>query len=157
MKTQKNKIINYILIILCISVVAGLGSLFVNLGMDWFSTLEIPSQFPPNYIIPIVWTTIYIVFAIVLCVWVSKEGMLPTNIIILLILNGIFNILWCLLFFTLQQTLGGLISIILLLILAYILVVNIYKYNNVYSYFTLIYPVWVSIATSLNLALWILN
>jgi len=157
MNTSRNKIISYILIILGIAIVAGLGSLFVNLGMDWFSTLQTPSQFPPNYIIPIVWSTIYIIFAIVLCLWVSKKGGLPNLIKLLLILNGIFNILWCLLFFTLNQTFGGLVSIIILLLLAYILVINIFKYNRIYGFFTLLYPIWVSIATGLNLALWILN
>lgn len=156
MRTTKQKVISYILIILSISIVAGLGSLFVNLGMEWFATLDTPSEFPPNFIIPIVWSIIYVVFAIVLCVWVSKES-LPISTIILLIINGIFNILWCLLFFTLNQTLWGVISIVILLILAYLLVINVYKYNKVYSYFIAIYPLWVSIATTLNLALWILN
>lgn len=154
---KNSKIISYVLIILSIGIVAGLGSLFVNLGMDWFSVLKTPSQFPPNFIIPIVWSVIYIIFAIVLCNWVSKGEGLPSSIKVLLILNGIFNILWCLIFFTLNQTFGGLVSIILLLIMAYVLVINIFKYNRVYGYFTLIYPVWVSIATTLNIALWVLN
>ena len=98
-----------------------------------------------------------VIFAIVLCHWVSKKGGLPRNIVILLILNGILNILWCLLFFTLNQTFGGLVSIILLLIMAYILVINISKYNKFYGYFTALYPIWVSIATTLNIAIWILN
>lgn len=157
MNTSKNKKISYVLIVLGVAIVAGLGSLFVNLGMDWFSSLQIPSQFPPNFIIPIIWSVIYIIFVIVLCNWVSKQGGLPFLIKLLLIFNGIFNILWCLFFFTLNQTFGGLISIIILLILAYSLVINIFKYNKVYGYFTLLYPIWVSIATGLNLALWILN
>lgn len=157
MKTLNNKIIYYILIVISIGIVAGLGSLFVNLGMDWFALLKTPSQFPPNFIIPIVWSVIYIVFLVVLCIWVSKMGALPKDIVFLLVINGIFNILWCLLFFTLNQTFGGLVSIILLLIMAYLLVINIFKYNRVYGYFTMIYPIWVSIATTLNVALWVLN
>lgn len=156
MKTGNNKILSYIFIILSIVVVAGLGSLFVNLGMDWFASLKTPLQFPPNFIIPIVWSVIYIIFTVVLCHWVSKGGF-PTYIKVLLILNGMFNILWCLLFFTLNQTFGGLVSIILLLILAYVLVINIFKENKVYGYFTALYPIWVSIATTLNIALWVLN
>ena len=157
MKTFNSKFLSYFLIILSIGIVAGLGSLFVNLGMDWFAALDTPSQFPPNFIIPIVWSVIYIIFAIVLCNWVSKGNTLPKEIKLLLILNGIFNILWCLIFFTLNQTFGGLVCIILLLILAYILVINIFKYNKMYGLFTALYPIWVSIATTLNIALWILN
>lgn len=156
MKTTKQRVINYIIIIASILAVAGLGSIFVNLGMEWYDTLNRPTYFVPNFLIPIMWTIIYSIFAIVLCNWVSKED-LPKDTIILLILNGIFNVLWCLLFFTLNQPLWGVVSIVLLLILAYLLVANIYKYNKVYAYFTALYPIWVSIATTLNLALWILN
>lgn len=154
MKNQKIK--SYILIIVSILIVAGLGTLFVNLGMDWYSTLERPSKFVPDFIIPIVWSVIYSLFAIVLCLWVSKEN-LPKKIIVFLIISGVLNILWCLIFFTLNQTLWGLITIILLLIFAYILVIEIGKYSNLYYYLTIIYPLWASIATPLNLSLWILN
>jgi len=34
---------------------------------------------------------------------------------------------------------------------------QIYKYNKAYALITAIYPVWLSLATTLNLALWILN
>ncbi|MBQ3047389.1 MAG: tryptophan-rich sensory protein [Clostridia bacterium] len=156
MKTNKQKIISYVVIIASILLVAVLGSVFVNLGMDWFSSLETPSKFVPSFIIPIVWTVIYVIFAIVLCNWVSKENLLKRTLI-LLIINGILNVLWCLLFFTFNQTLWGLIAILLLLISAWLLVVDIYMQKPIYSLITIIYPVWVSIATTLNLALWILN
>lgn len=156
MKTNKQKIISYVVIIASILMVAVLGSVFVNLGMDWFSSLETPSKFVPSFIIPVVWTSIYIIFAIVLCKWVSSEN-LRKSTIILLIVNGVLNVLWCLLFFTLNQTLLGLIAIILLLIAAWLLIVDIYTQKPIYALFTLLYPVWCSIATTLNLALWILN
>ena len=156
MKTNKQKIISYVVVIVSILMVAVLGSVFVNLGMDWFSTLKTPTKFVPSFIIPIVWTIIYLVFAIVLCNWVGKEN-LPKSTLILLIINGVLNILWCLFFFTFNNTLLGVISIVLLLISACLLIVDIYSNKPNYALFTLIYPVWASIATTLNLALWILN
>ena len=51
MSKAKSQIISTILIIL----VAVLGSVFVNLGMEWFNSLTTPSQWLPNFIIPIVW------------------------------------------------------------------------------------------------------
>ena len=153
---EKSKIINYVIIIASIVFIAVVGSILVNVGMDWFSLLDKPNQFIPSFVIPIVWSVIYVIFAIVLCVWSNKESFKKATIL-LLVLNGIFNILWCLLFFTLNQTFIGLISIVILLILSYLLVVNIFKQKPIYAYFTAIYPLWVSIATTLNLALWILN
>lgn len=156
METNKQKVINYVIIITSILVIAILGSIFVNIGSDWFNSLQIPNQFVPNFVIPIVWSVIYTIFAVVLCVWINKQK-LPKKVFWLLIVNGILNILWCLFFFTLKQTLLGLIAIVALLISAWWLILEIKKHRLDFFYSTLIYPVWVSLATCLNLALWILN
>ena len=153
---EKNNIKKILITILSIVVGAVLGSVFVNLGMDWFNSLLKPSQWIPNVLIPIVWTCIYIIYTIFLSLWITKSR-LPLSIIVLLIINGLLNILWCLVFFTLQLTLIGNIVIVINLIMAYYLVLEIKKYNKTYFYFATLYPVWVSIATTLNLALWILN
>jgi len=93
MKTSKQKIISYVIIVGVILAVAGLGSLFVNLGMDWFNTLDRPSDFVSNVFIPIMWTIIYGVYMVVLCIWTSKTT-IPKNVKIWLIINAILNVLW---------------------------------------------------------------
>ena len=144
------------LIIVCIAIVAILGSVFVGIGMKWFGGLTTPSQWIPNIVIPIVWTIIYITFGVVLSIWVSR-GSLNRSVVVWLIINGVLNVLWCLLFFTLKLTFVGNVVIILNLIAGIVLFLQIYKYNRVYAIITSIYPIWLSLATSLNLALWILN
>ena len=156
MKTLKSKIISYVIILVSIGIIAGVGSLLVNLGMDWYMSLDKPIQFVPSFLIPIVWTVIYIVFAIVLCL-LSNDAVLNAKTITLLTISGILNIIWCLLFFALNLTFWGLVSIVLLLISSYLVVLDLLKYNKFYVFFTIIYPIWVSIATTLNIALWILN
>lgn len=151
--SKLNKVLK---IILPIVLVAGLGSLFVVLGQAWFNNLNKPSQWIPNFIIPIMWTIIYTGFIVVLWLWTDKEK-LNTKTIVLLCLNGVFNVLWCLVFFTLKLTLIGEIVIILNLILAIVLWLNIYKQEKVYSYFLSLYPIWLCLATMLNTAIWILN
>ena len=59
---KSNKTKNIIITIVSIIIVAILGSVFVNLGMDWFNFLTKPSQWIPNIIIPIMWTIIYLTF-----------------------------------------------------------------------------------------------
>lgn len=137
-------------------VVAILGSIFVNLGMDWFGTLSKPMQWIPNFVIPIVWTVIYILAGVILFLLV-KNDRLNKTLMIIFIINGVLNILWCLLFFTLELTFLGLIAIILNAIFAYYLVIELSKESKLYFYMFSIYPVWLSIATCLNLAIWILN
>mgnify|MGYP002627217797 CR=1 FL=1 len=147
---------NIIITLTSILLVAVLGTVFVNLGMDWFNGLVKPNQWILNIIIPIVWTIIYLAFAVVLTLWQLKNT-LNKKIVILLILNGLLNVLWCLIFFALHLTLLGNITIIINLI-AGILLINEFKNANItYWPILIIYPIWLSIATALNTALWILN
>ena len=151
-----NKNLKIIITIGSILIVAILGSIFVNIGMDWFNGLTKPSMWIPSFVIPIVWTIIYLSFTIILTKWINVKE-IPPKTAILLALNGILNIIWCLLFFTLKQTFLGNITIIINCIFGYILIFNIYSQNNLYGKILIIYPIWLSIATSLNTAIWILN
>ena len=153
---MKNNVLRIISVVVPIILVAVLGSIFVNLGLPWFNDLIKPSQWIPNWVIPVVWTVIYITFAVVLLLWTSKES-LSKSTVGLLVANGILNILWCLVFFTLKLTFIGNIVIILNLIAGVSLWLNIFMQRKTYAYWLSIYPIWLSIATTLNLAMWILN
>ena len=152
---SKKQIKNYIIIIISIIIVAGLGSLFVNLGMNWYDTLLTPTEWVPNFVIPIVWTTIYILFAVILFIWIKNDQLSP-KIITFLIINGVLNILWCLVFFTLNQLLLGNIIIVINAFFAFVLIYEISKSKKLFSYILSIYPIWICIAFTFNNALWIL-
>ncbi len=156
MNFAKNNGLKILIIVLSIVLVAVFGSVFVNIGMDWFNSLDKPSQWIPNIVIPIMWTIIYITFGVVLSLWVYRSK-LPTSIIVWLIINGVLNVLWCLVFFTFELTFVGNIVIILNLIAGIVLFLQIYKSNRWYGVATATYPIWLSLATSLNIALWVLN
>ena len=156
MKNVEKEKLNIILTIVIIMLTAGLGSLFVNLGMQWYFNLNSPSQWIPNIVIPIVWSIIYILFAVILSI-LYKQNLIDSKITILAIINAVLNILWCLVFFTLNQLLLGLILIIINAFVGCIFLYNLLKIKKWYINLLLIYPIWLFIATSLNLALWILN
>jgi len=156
MSVFKNKTFQIILSFLIIFFVATLGSIFVNIGMSFFNSLTKPSQWINNALIPIVWTIIYGLFAIINFFWI-KNDQIPLKIVVLMLINGFLNILWCLVFFTLKLLFLGNIVIILNLIFGYILVLQIFKSKRLYGFLLSVYPIWLSIATTLNLALWILN
>lgn len=153
---MENKNLKIILSIGGVLLVAIIGSIFVNLGMDWFESLNKPSEWVPNIIIPIVWTVIYVLFTIYLYFGI-KNDRINKEITALLIVNGLLNVLWCLVFFTLNSLLWGLIIIILNLIVGAILLTEMHERDKFFSYFLTIYPLWLSIASCLNLACWILN
>ena len=152
-RNQTKKIIISFVVIIS---VAALGSIFVGFGMDWFNSLNKPTQWVPNVVIPIVWTIIYSAFAVINFIWFKNDD-IPTSTVVLMIINAILNVLWCLTFFTLNLLLIGNIVILLNLIAGFALIVNILKYKKLFGYILSIYPIWLSIATTLNLALWILN
>lgn len=153
---EKKQIIKIVISFAVIIAVAALGSVFVQLGMDWFKALVKPSQWVPNFVIPIVWTVVYVAFAVINFIWYKTDD-IPTSTVVLMIINAALNVLWCLTFFTLKQLLIGNIVILVNLIAGFALIVDIMKYKKIYGYILTIYPVWLSIATTLNLALWILN
>lgn len=150
---MKKKINKQIIAVASVVFVAVLGSVFVNIGMEWFSNIMKPSQWIPNFVIPIVWTAIYLITSIYL---IKNIENLNKTQIWLFVINGILNILWCLIFFTLNKLLLGEIVIIINLIFGYLLL-NKLNLKDWLSKLLFIYPIWLSLASALNTCLWILN
>lgn len=154
---KKENIIKYGNPILAVLIVAILGTIFTNVGLDWLiTTLEKPKMWLNEAIIPIVWSIIYTSYAIYLIYIVYKDKMHKT-LLSYLVINGILNILWCLVFFSLKNILLGLVIININLLSSFFLIIEIFKTNKKWGYYLMIYPTWLTIATCLNLAIWILN
>ena len=149
-----NKIKKYVPSLVFIILVAILGSLFTYSGMNWFDSLNKPKEWLPVIVIPIMWTIIYTLFYIYT---IKVEYFKNSKLTNLLMINGVLNVLWCLMYFAINTLLGGLIVIILNLIAGILLLVEIAKENKLFCYLLMVYPLWLSIATTLNLATWILN
>ena len=153
---KRKFLINLLLSFGVTAVVAGVGSIFVSNGMQWMMGLVKPSEWVPNILIPIVWSVIYVATATTIYLWISR-GNMPIHIVVLFIVNGVMNIVWCLLFFQLHLILVGLVAIIINLIVGIVLWIGVYRERRISAYILSIYPLWLCIATTLNLALWILN
>lgn len=153
---KKERIVDYGIPVLGTLLVAGLGSIFVKKGMMWYEKLEKPTQWLPTPIIPIVWTVVYSLGIAYMIHLVRKEKR-NKKVVSLLIINGFLNVLWCLTFFALHSLLIGQIVIIINLFASILLIKQIVKSSEVYGYLLMIYPVWLSIAMSLNTACWLLN
>lgn len=147
---------NIIITVVSIVVVAVLGTIFAQIGMGWFDGLVKPREWIPSFIIPIVWTVIYLLFAYVLIKWQQRTPITKENII-LLIINGVLNVLWCLVFFTLHQLFLGNVVIIINALFGIRLYLEICKEDAMNGLIISLYPIWLCIATTLNIALWILN
>lgn len=47
--------------------VAAIGSVFTYFGQGWYAGLIKPSQWPPSFLFPIVWSIIYILAFLMFC------------------------------------------------------------------------------------------
>ncbi len=152
---MKNKTLSYFIAVAGVALTATLGGVFTNMGVDMLDTLNLPTMWIGGTVISIVWTIIYSALALYL-ILIIAGNMLTTKTVILAVANGVANVAWCGVFFGLGSLLGGLVLIIVNAILAVLLVLDAISKKPIYSY-TAIYPLWVIIATCLNLSIWILN
>jgi tryptophan-rich sensory protein len=125
----------------------------------WYSTLIKPPLSPPNWVFGPVWTTLYILMGISLyLVW--NKGLQHAKVRFafqLFIVHLAVNAGWSVVFFGLHSILGGLIVIIILWTLIAVLIRKFYPIDKRAAYLLVPYILWVSIATILNISLFLLN
>ena len=153
---KKENLKKYITSFIFVAVVAALGGIFVNLGLDWYESLDKPNECLPSYVISLMWGVIYTTYFIYLIYLINRKG-LNKKIIVYSIINGVLNVVWCLVFFTLNNLLIGEIALLVNLMFGIILIFEINKKEDIFGYLLMVYPCWLLIASSLNLAVWILN
>ena len=144
-----------------ISELAGIvGSFFtVSAIPNWYAMLAKPELNPPSWIFGPVWITLYALMGIAAFLvwkqgWEKKEVKVALGIFgIQLFLNGI----WSIMFFGLQNPGLALINIVLLLFAIIWTMIVFYKISKSATYLLIPYIFWVSFATYLNYAIWLLN
>lgn len=151
MNTNIKRIVSGIAII----AVAVVGGILTNLGMEWYATLAMPSEWPPKILFPIVWSAVYVLSFVTL--FLLSDRRLSVSTAVLFAVNGVLNVVWCLAFFALRQIFLGEVIIVVNLIAAFLLLADLKRRGDLYFYLMLLYPVWLSLATALNTAVWILN
>lgn len=140
---------------------AGLiGALLTTTGPgSWYDTLVKPSFTPPSWVFGPIWTTLYILMGISLYL-ILMEWRDGTDVQIPLALFGIqlvLNILWSFFFFDLKSSSTGLAGILLLWVFILATIISFFKINRTAALLLLPYLAWVSLASYLNYAIFILN
>lgn len=139
-----------------IILVSVLGGVFVRMGDDFFSTVTKPTQWVPDFVFAVVWTLIYVIYAVTFFHF-SGEGLLDKKLIFIGLINGLLNVLWCLVYFALGNSFGGMVIIIINAFFATLLAKSITEKGQKYTFLCWLYPLWLYLATALDLAVWILN
>jgi len=151
------------LLALCIAIplLAGaIGSVFTMEAIPtWYATLQKPSFSPPAWVFGPVWTTLFILMGIALFIVVRDgTGTAPVRHAVAVFAAQILvNTLWSFLFFGLRSPFLGLIDILLLVVLIAGTMVTFYRVSKAAAWLLAPYLCWVSFATAVNAAVWVLN
>ena len=127
---------------------------------SWYSTLTKPSFSPPNYIFAPVWIILYLMMSLsIYLIWqkLDKQPKRIKPLMTLFWIHLIINGLWSIVFFGGQNIQSALIVIGVLWFMIAILIVRFWKISKNASFLLVPYFLWVSFASALNYALWILN
>ena len=155
-----NGVIKLVVSILASFVAAAIGSLFTFKAIpNWYAGLRKPPYTPPNWAFGPVWTTLYILMAIsVFLVWqkgLATSGALPAFILFWIQLA--FNALWSIIFFGMKSKGGGVITIVALWLLILATTITSFRISGWAGALLIPYILWVSIASYLNIGVWVLN
>jgi benzodiazapine receptor len=154
---------NWVKLIICIIAVEIIGILggFFTAGsiLNWYAGLAKPSFNPPNWIFGPVWTILYLMTGISLYLFLTGKGKSKNKIDGFWIFGVqlMLNFLWSIVFFSMHQILGALIVIALLWISIVLNIVTFYRVSKSSAYLLIPYLFWVSFASVLNFAIWMLN
>ena len=154
--STKSILLNVLIALLSVVIVGVVGRVLTDTNSAWFTSLNKPSEFPPSVVFTIMWSVIYLCFAVAIFLLLQRKQADVGNVAIL-IATGVFQCLWSLVYFRLHSLLLGLVMLIVLAALAIALFTNLAKKNKLYLCILAIYPMWLALATFLNLALWAIN
>nr|WP_321237526.1 TspO/MBR family protein [uncultured Psychroserpens sp.] len=135
----------------------GIGSWLMADGPqdDWYLQLEKAPWTPDGWVFGAAWTTIMICFSIYMAILYLKR---PTSkVLMLFLIQFILNVSWNFMFFNQKYIDLGLLNIVLLTIIVAAFLFTYYKDLKGKSALILPYLIWLCIATSLNLYIFLYN
>lgn len=151
----------HLLIAVGVSELAGVvGSVFtVSSVSSWYLTLMKPEFAPPSWVFGPVWTMLYALMGIsAFLVWKKGWGRREVRFALgLFFVQLVVNSLWSFVFFGAQNIGGALIVIALLWVLIVLTAIFFGKLSKMAAVLLLPYLLWVSFASYLNYAYFILN
>lgn len=144
-----------------ISELAGIiGSFFTAPSVaTWYQTLARPALNPPAWVFGPVWITLYALMGIAaFLVWrTGISHMRVKSALAIFAVQLVLNTLWSIIFFGLHSPGGALIDIAALWIAIVLTIIAFAKISRPAAWLLVPYLAWVSFATYLNYAIWVLN
>lgn len=150
-----NKILIYIKSILVPLLVGALVGFLTSNYINYNNLIQ-PSFAPPAILFPIVWTILYTLMGV--SYGILKSNSLTDDKINTIYYSQLFvNALWSFFFFVFELRLFAFFWILLLIALVILMIIEFYKKNKVAGLLQIPYLLWISFASVLNLAVYLLN
>ena len=139
--------------------VGGIAGMFTSEAIPgWYATLNQPSFNPPNWVFGPVWTTLYILMGISLfIIWKLPASKERNKAIAVFGVQLFLNFCWSFFFFHFKMIGLALIDIVALWIMIVMMLVYFYRLKPLAAFINIPYLLWVSFATALNTAYFLLN
>ncbi len=139
----------------------GLAATPITVGAipAWYQDLQKPFFAPPNSIFGPVWTILYGMMGVAAFLVYERRGKKKQvkTALGFFCAQLVLNFLWSILFFGLRSPLLGLVDILALLILIVVTASRFYPLSPAASLLLVPYALWVTFATMLNAAIFVLN
>ncbi len=153
MKKGGRKFVTFVVCLIVVYFVAGLGSLFTTSGTrsQWYESVR-PALTPSNYVFPIVWTILFFLIGVSLFFsWINAKNVkMKKKVALVFGINFILNILWSVFYFGIHNPLLAFMDIILLIVSVVWMMIVCWKISKTASWLLLPYLLWISFASILN-------
>ena len=149
-----------LLVFILITLFAGfIGSLFTTPSIaSWYAFINKPSFSPPNWLFAPVWSLLYILMGIAaFLVWQKRDNLKTKPALMFYGIQLILNTFWSIIFFGMHNPGLAFLEIIILWTFILITLIKFYKINKTSGILFIPYFIWVSFASILNFAVWMLN
>jgi len=155
-----SSIVKLVVSILASFAAAGVGSLFTFRAIpSWYAGLKKPRYTPPNWAFGPVWTVLYVLMGVsVFLVW--QKGLANPGVMLAFTLfwvQLVFNAMWSVVFFGRKSQGGGIMVIVVLWLLILATMIASFRVSVWAGALLVPYIVWVSVASYLNVGIWVLN
>lgn len=145
--------------ILFAEAVGGLSAWVTRKGMDsYMATIQQPPLSPPEFLFPIVWGILFALMgAGAARVYLAPKSAERTTALTVFLVQLLFNFIWTVLFFNLQNFGFALVWLVLLWVLILQMLRAFYKVSKWAGWAQAPYLLWVTFAGYLNYGVWSLN
>jgi tryptophan-rich sensory protein len=142
----------------CFGVQAVSGVLTASGVRDWYPTLLKPGWTPPDWVFFPVWTVLYLLMAVAAwLVWHHARGPGRRTALVLFAVQLVLNAAWSGLFFALRSPGAAFAEIIALWVAITATLVSFGRASPAAAGLLVPYLLWVTYATALNGAIWVMN